>query len=332
MAQLFKFDFSKNTSSAKKEVPDKKSVGTTRPTMSATSSLPKRPTVAPTRASGSVDKIEMSNELFNEYRQYIYKSCGIYFTDAKKYLLEGRIARRLAIDKIRTFEEYLRFLQSPSGRSRMNSLFEAITINETYFFRANQQFEALENIIIPETISLKSNSFSPVYKIWVAASSTGEEAYTIAIIILERLKNRYPKVQFQILASDINNAVLEQAKKGIYKEYAIRNVPPPILKKYFRFDGANYHLVEEVKKMVKFTNINLYDSQQVRAVKGIDVIFCCNVLIYFDTASKQQVVSHLYDSLNKNGYLFIGYSESLHGISKAFHLVHLPKAMAYKKL
>lgn len=327
MTQLFKFDSSKQKSklpeSKQESVDNKKSAQpTTIPKMFSA----KRPTTS------TSDKLEMSYELFNEYRQYIYKISGIYFTDAKKYLLEGRIARRLAVNKLSTFEEYLQFLRSPNGRVEMNGLFETITINETYFFRANQQFEALEKIIIPETISAKGNTFNPIYKIWVAASSTGEEAYTIAIIILEKLKNRYPQVQFQILASDINNAVIEQAKKGIYKEYSIKNVPLHLLKKYFRFDGTSYHLVDEVKKMVKFSNINLYDPQQMRAIRGIDVIFCCNVLIYFDTASKQKVFSYLYDSLNKNGYLFLGYSESLHGISNSFHLIHLPKAMAYKKV
>ena len=331
MTQLFKFDFSKQRSkspeSKQQSVDNKESA---QPITTPTMFSAKRPIT--TNISSISSKLEMSDELFNEYRQYIYKASGIYFTDAKKYLLEGRIARRLAVNKLQNFEEYLRFLRSPNGRVEMNGLFEAITINETYFFRANQQFEALEKIIIPETISAKGNTFNPIYKIWVAASSTGEEAYTIAIIILEKLKNRYPQVQFQILASDINNAVLEQAREGVYKEYAIRNVPPHLLKKYFRFDGTSYHLVDEVKRMVKFSNINLYDSQQMRAVRGMDVIFCCNVLIYFDTTSKQQVVSYLYDSLNKNGYLFIGYSESLHGVSKAFHLIHLPKAMAYKKV
>ena len=319
-SQLFKFDFSKPT-------------GRPNTTPSTQGSSAGTPNTAGANFTQSIaEKMEMTPAVFEEFRSFIYKLCGIYFTDSKKYLLEGRIVMRLTVNKMRTFEEYLRFLKSPSGRTEFNDLFEAITINETYFFRAPQQFEALENIVIPEMISNKKTGALPsVYKIWVAASSTGEEAYTIAIIILEKLKNRYPNVQFQILASDINNAVIERAKRGIYKEYAVRNVDPYLLKKYFKFDGANYHLSDEVKKMVRFTNINLYDARQMRAVVGVDVIFCANVLIYCDIASKQQVVSYLYDSLNRGGYLFIGYSESLHGVSKAFKLVHLPRAMAYKK-
>jgi chemotaxis protein methyltransferase CheR len=311
-SQLFNFDFSKKRAETSSSKP---SIGTTTSTSSYTPS----------------DKMEMTTTVFNNFRSLIYKLCGIYFTDSKKYLLEGRIVRRLTANKMRTFEEYYKFIDSSAGRMELNELFEAITINETYFFRAPQQFEALENSIVPEVIPSKKGAGLQTFKIWVAASSTGEEAYTIAIIILEKFKLKYPHIQFQVFASDINNAVIEQAKQGIYKEYAIRNVPKNLLAKYFKFDGVNYRLNDEVKRLVKFANINLYDTQQMKAMRGMDVIFCCNVLIYFDIPSKQQVVSYLYDSLNKGGYLFIGYSESLHGLSKAFKLVHLPKSMAYKK-
>jgi len=145
------------------------------------------------------------------------------------------------------------------------------------------------------------------------------------------LKAKFPTVNFQIYASDIDRIVIEQAKKGIYREYAVRNIPKEQLTKYFKYDGTNYILSDQVKRMVHFSNINLYDAQQMRQMRDMDIVFCCNVLIYFDIASKQQVVSYIYDSLNKGGYLFIGYSESLHGLSKAFKLIHLQKAMVYKK-
>ncbi|MDR0926265.1 MAG: protein-glutamate O-methyltransferase CheR [Ignavibacteria bacterium] len=320
-SQLFKFDFSKRNPATPGAAPAQPAAGTPSTGIAA----------RPFGTAATTDKMEMSNETFNNFRNLIYKLCGIYFTDSKKYLLEGRIVRRLVSHKMRTFDEYYRFVESPAGRSELNELFEAITINETFFFRAPQQFEAMEKIVIPELISDKKDQTLPTFKIWIAASSTGEEAYTIAIIILEKLRNKYPNVQFQIFASDIDRVVLETAKKGIYKEYAIRNVPKDLLAKYFKYDGTNYILSDQVKRLVRFSNINLYDAAQMRQMRGIDVVFCCNVLIYFDMASKQQVISYIYDSLNKGGYLFIGYSESLHGLSKAFQLVHLPKAMAYKK-
>jgi chemotaxis protein methyltransferase CheR len=277
------------------------------------------------------NQLILSDGTFRELRDVVYSLCGIYYTESKKYLLEGRISKRIASKGLGSFEDYLNLLKSPQSRHEVNQLFEAITINETYFFRAEQQFEAFEKIIIPEILKTKGSTPNPVIRIWSAASSTGEEAYTIAMIFLERIKPLFPHVQFQILGSDINNAVLETARKGVYKEYSIRNVPQNFLNKYFVKQGNTYVLGDEVKKHVKFMNLNLYDSVQMRSIINCDVIFCCNVLIYFDIPSKQQVVSYLYDSLNKGGYLFIGYSESLHGISKAFKLIHLPKAMAYKK-
>lgn len=291
-----------------------------------------RPDTATPVSDRSTDsKLVLTDEVFKNLRDVIYVKSGIYFTEGKKYLLEGRIAKRVIANRMNTFDEYVTYLSSPRcTKEELYELYEAVTINETYFFRGDQQIEAFEKIIVPELIKRKVGT-SNVFRVWSAASSTGEEAYTLAMVILEKLKPMFPHVQFQILASDINKAVLESAKAGIFKEYAIRNIPSPYLTKYFKKQGSLYILSEEVKRMVKLANINLYDKNQMRAVVNCDVIFCCNVLIYFDIPSKQQVVSYLYDALNPGGYLFIGYSESLHGVSKAFKLVHLPKAMAYKK-
>lgn len=278
-------------------------------------------------------KLEMSDKTFDDLRMFIYDKCGIYFTDSKKYLLEGRIAKRLIALKLPTFESYLAFLKNDILRKELDNLFETITINETYFYRAQQQFEAFEKILIPEIIQnkIKKGETRPTFRIWSAASSSGEEAYTLALIIHENLRLKYPNVTFQILASDIDKNVLDSARDATYKDYAIRNVPQAQLDKYFVKKDNTYQLKNDIKKYVKFSQLNLFDSEAMRKVTSCDIIFCANVLIYFDTKAKQKVVSNLYNSLNKGGYLFIGYSESLHGISKAFKLIHLPKAMAYFK-
>lgn len=273
----------------------------------------------------------LSDDTFKRLKDVIYNKSGIYYNETKKYLLEGRVSRRLTDRGLNSFEEYIDLLNGPDGRMEMKELFKVITINETYFFRAQPQFDAFENVIVPEIMESRSRAAKPVFRIWSAASSSGEEAYTTAILVLEKLKPKYPGIQFQILASDLSNSVLEMARKGVYKEYAVRNIPEPYLKKYFDVSGNSYILNDKVKRMVKFMNLNLYDSTAVSTISGCDVIFCCNVLIYFDLPSKQKVIQNLYNSLNQGGYLFIGYSESLHGVTKAFKLVHLPKAMAYKK-
>lgn len=279
----------------------------------------------------SVNKTSMmSDEAFFSLRDFIYNNCGIYINESKKYLIELRIINRLQANNLKSFDEYTYFLARNNNRKELYELIDSITINETYFFRGLEQFEALTKAIIPEIIKIKSEKNKTV-RIWSAACSTGEEPYSIAIMINEYLKAEYPYVNFQILASDINKSVLETAKRGEYFEYSVRNTPEEFLSKYFVFKSNLYYLRNDIKRMVKFSNINLYDSEQVRMVSGCDIIFCCNVLIYFDAVSRKKVLADLYGIINNNGYLFVGESESLHGINKDFKLVHFPKAMVYKK-
>lgn len=295
---------------------------------------PERPKILTTGYSSQINdnSPKMDDATFRKFRDFIYQQCGIYYTENKKYLLEGRIAKRVDANNFKSFDEYYNFLSSPINiRKEMQPLFEVITINETYFFRNEPQFSALENIIAPEILKIKVSDQKRRFRIWSAASSSGEEPYTLAMIILEKFKPKYPQIQFEVVGSDISPGVLQTARSGVYREYSVRNMPKNYLQKYFTQDGDKYILQQEVRNIVKFLPLNLYDQPAMRAMNDFDVIFCCNVLIYFDNQSKQQVVSHLYDSLNKHGYLFIGYSESLHGISKAFRLIHFPKTIAYKK-
>ncbi len=291
------------------------------------------PPVLPGLAARTASTTVMTDEMFRTMRDFVYTQSGIYFVDAKKYLLEGRVAKRIEALKMSSFEEYYAFIASPlNRRQELPALFEAITINETYFFRNEPQFQALETIILPELLKKKLASPIKKLRLWSAASSSGEEAYTLAMIIAEQFKPRYPSVQFEIVGTDISPAVVAKAQQGVYQEYAVRNLPQNYLRKYFTRDTrGGYVLVPEIRSMVTFSRLNLYDTAAMRAMHLFDVIFCCNVLIYFDAQSKQQVVTHLYDALNSEGYLFIGYSESLHSISKAFRIVHFPKTIAYKK-
>lgn len=274
---------------------------------------------------------KLSDELFRQLREFIYQKTGIYFQDNKKYLVEGRVGKRLQILELNGFDEYLQLLRSPRGSAELPYLYEAVTINETFFFRNEPQFEVLEKTLIPDILTRRSTNGKARVKIWSAASSSGEEAYTIAMIYLEKLKPKYPWLELEIIGTDINDAVLETARSGVYREYSIRNIPPHYLEKYFDVDNGKYYLHDEVKKLVRFENLNLYDRARMKRLSQFDVIFCCNVLIYFDQKSKIQVVADLYDALNAGGYLFIGYAETLHGISSAFKLINFPKTVVYKK-
>jgi chemotaxis protein methyltransferase CheR len=274
---------------------------------------------------------ELTIEVFSELRKYIYNLCGIYFPDNKKYFLESRLQKRIRFLKLESFERYMDFLKYNANKNgEIKYLVEAITINETFFFRNQPQLDALVSGVIPSVAANKPKTNSKI-KIWSAASSSGEEAYSTAIILNELVKPKYPYLDFEIIGTDINHAVIETANSGVYKEYSIRNTPVYYLKKYFKNTNGSYEIDPQIKKMVTFKYLNLYDDAAMRAFINFDVIFCANVLIYFDVASKIRVVSNLYNSLNRNGYLFIGYAETLQGISKAFKLVSYPKTIGYKK-
>jgi chemotaxis protein methyltransferase CheR len=276
--------------------------------------------------------LKMSQMEFNEWRKYIYDLSGIYFQDNKKYLLESRLQRRMKYIGITSFNEYFNFIRfKPEGRNEIDYLMEAITINETYFFRNQAQLDVLVSKIIPDLIEKKRQLGNKKIKIWSAASSSGEEPYSVAMVINEFIKPYNNDFIFEIVGTDIDRNVIKTAQSGNYREYSIRNMPKHFLRKYFEFNGGSYALRPEIKKYVTFKVLNLYDEKAMRMMFNYDIIFCENVLIYFDTNSKVKVVSLLYDALNHGGYLFIGFSETLHGITRAFKIVNFPKTIGYLK-
>lgn len=275
---------------------------------------------------------KLSDSTFLELRKFIYLRTGIFFTEKKKYLIEGRIAKRLQLLKLDTFEDYLNLLKHSQYKNiEFEHLCNVITINETSFFRNEPQINAFEQRLVREVITVRKKQGTNKIKIWCAACSSGEEPYTVALLYLETIKPQYPDINFEIIGSDINTAMLDYAYKGIYSHYAIRSMPHTYVKKYFDNHNGLYHLHQEVKDLVQFEYINLIDHNRMRQMLHFDFIFCANVLIYFDHKAKVQVVGDLYNSLNRGGYLYIGSSEMLHGVSSAFKLVSLPKATAYKK-
>jgi len=274
---------------------------------------------------------KMTDQMFRSMREFIYQNTGIFFQDNKKYLLEGRLGKRLQVLDIDDFDRYLQLVRFGSDRiAEMKFLYDAVTINETFFFRNEPQFEAFERTLIPKFVEGKGSGRTRL-RVWSAACSSGEEAYTIAMIYLERLRPKYPFLDIEIIGTDISPSVLDTARSGIYREYSVRNTPRPFLEKYFDEVDGRFHLSSEVKQLARFYHMNLYDRPKMRGMGRFDIIFCANVLIYFDQQSKVQVVSDLYDNLNPGGSLFIGYAESLHGISSAFKVMNFPKTVAYQK-
>jgi len=274
----------------------------------------------------------LSDEMFILLREYIYDRTGIFFPEKKKYLLEGRLGKRIQFLRLDGYEEYLQLLKYGSKKEdEFDHLCEAVTINETFFYRNEPQFDVLEQVIIPELVAAKQSVGPPKLRIWSAACSTGEEPYTVALLYLEKLRHRFPALSVEIVGTDINASVLQTATKGSYGDYSVRNLAPQYLEKYFITGNGRFHLKDPVREMVTFQYHNLYDRGQMRMKRNFDIIMCRNVLIYFDMKSKIQVVAELYNNLNRGGYLLIGYSELLHGISSAFKIKSFAKTTAYKK-
>lgn len=276
-------------------------------------------------------KSSMTDDLFQRLRTFIYDHTGIYFQDNKRYLLESRVNRRIQALKLPDYDAYLRYLTQHIGRDELPRLYDEITINETYFFRNTDQFNVLEQTILPDLAEARLKNGPRRIRIWSAAASTGDEPYTLALIIKERIQPRYPGIRFEIVGTDINTQVLDVARAGIYGSYAVRNIPPAYLQRYFKQQGERYHLAPEISRMVTFKRLNLMDRSGMALMRSFDVILCANVLIYFDTHSKQQVVASLYTSLNPDGFLMLGFSETLYGITQAFQPVRFEKTIAYQR-
>jgi chemotaxis protein methyltransferase CheR len=266
----------------------------------------------------------LQDATFRQLRDFIYEKSGIFIPDTKKYLLEKKLGSRLEERKLASFDEYLPYVRSSLNGDEIGKLFDAVTVNETYFFREPQQLDAFNDTLVARIIESKG---SADIRIWSAASSTGEEAYTLAMMLMEKRLC----TKMEIFASDISNEVLEAAKKGVYGSYSMRTVKEPYLSKYFKKSEAGHEIDAIVKNVVKFMNVNLTDEKKIKSLPAMDAIFCRNVLIYFDDKAKQKAVSHLYDSLRPGGYLIIGSAESLHNVTRAFRPVLLNKVIAYQR-
>jgi chemotaxis protein methyltransferase CheR len=276
--------------------------------------------------------ILMTGEQFLQLRDFIYEKSGIYFADSKKSLLENRLTFRLKAYNFTDYDKYYYLLKyDPQAAKELRALYDTITTNETSFFRSPPQIEAFQDKAVPDVMARRQKAGEKALRLWSAGCSTGEEAYTLGIVLKEVLKESLREWDIKIYASDISEKALRSAKQAAYNEYALRTVPTDIRQKYFKADSGQFVIMDEIRNLVELQFLNFMDSQRVQLMKGFDIIFCRNVLIYFDDAARKKFVAQLYDNINPGGYLFIGHSESLHNITRAFKLVHFPGALGYKK-
>jgi chemotaxis protein methyltransferase CheR len=265
-------------------------------------------------------------------RDLIYEVAGIFHPDNKLRLLLDRCARRMKELKTKTLHEYFECLTiKPIRQAELIALLNEITIGETCLFRNLAQMEALRRIVIPKILEAKSLLPARHLRVWSAGCSTGEEPYTVSMVLLEEASDRLKDWSIEIQATDLNQRSLDEAKNGLYGTYSARNLSAYYREKYCTPVGEQLQIQPAVRRQVRFRRLNLSDDSRMAAMKTFDLIFCCNVLIYFDLVSKRRVLKHFYNSLLPHGYLFLGHSESLYGVTDAFRLVHLPGATAYVK-
>jgi chemotaxis protein methyltransferase CheR len=274
--------------------------------------------------------VPLPDDTFRLLRDFIHGYCGIFFDDGSKFLLERRLSRRLEQRQLNSFEEYYHFLRYDRKREEeLTILVDNLTTNETYFFRESPQLRAFSEEILPEFRSRPDGR--KTLRIWSAGCSTGEEPYTIAILLLES-GDWWRDWQVEILGSDINQRVLHTARKGVYRKGALRATGPDMLAKYFiEEDKGSFRIIDQVRQLVSFSYLNLLDPFKTSLVNNMDIIFCRNVIIYFDKEAKKKVIASFFDKIKEGGYLLLGHSESLINISNAFVLRTLKHDMVYQK-
>lgn len=277
-------------------------------------------------------ELKISDEEFLQLRDFIYQQCGIYIAENRKYLIENRLTNRIKELNLKSFGEYYQFLKyDPNKRTELNKLFEVVTTNETSFYRNPPQLQVFQDYVV-KTVIEEARKGTKRIRIWSAGCSTGEEPYTLAIILHEVLKSEIGSWDIKITANDLSEAVLASARRGVYSDYALRTTPKEIIDRYFIKEGSQFKVDPKLKQLVSFGQINLSDRMQLKRVERSQIVFCRNVIIYFDDEMKKQVISSYYDNLLPGGFLLIGHSESLHNISRTFKPEHHTGAIIYRKL
>ncbi len=273
-------------------------------------------------------KISLNDEVFRLLRDMVYDISGIYFADDSKFIMESRLqqsVRRKQFDSFRDYYYYLKYDQK--REEELSSLIDIITIHETYFFRESQQLQTFSQEVLPDLARMEASTKR--LRIWSAGCSTGEEPYTLSMLILE--SPLFHDWSIEIYASDISQSVLHTARRGIYQSASFRGMDPYYQGKYFTKEAAGFKIDDRVKKNVTFLYLNLNDQKKWILLPKMNVIFCRNVMIYFDLPAKKRIIEGFYGKLREGGYLLLGHSESLMNLSTQYALKHFKNDLVYQK-
>lgn len=260
---------------------------------------------------------ELRDKEFEKISKLVYELCGINLHDGKKELVKARLGKRLREGQFKSFAEYFRYVTTPEGSDELITMIDSLSTNLTYFFREDKHFQRLKSIL-PQIVRSDKSLTAPRLKIWCAGCSTGEEPYSLAITVRELLGN--DGAGTKIIATDISTRVLKKAMSGIYAEEKIKSIPKDILRRYFQYGTGTsaglFRVKPELRQLVDFRRFNLMEQPPAEFLS--DIIFCRNVMIYFDKATQSSLVNRFFHCLNKGGYLFVGHSESLTGLQHDF--------------
>ena len=275
--------------------------------------------------------LEMSLDQFGKLCRMIYEKLGLTFDERKVHFLTKRVGLRMNVLGIADISQYTFMLgyADPKGEE-MQALANLITINETYMFREYEQLQAFADYCLPEVVARKEKQGDRSLRIWSAGCSSGEEPYTLAIIVKE-VFNDSGSWDIRIAATDVDEDRLVMARAAVYGDRSVKNVPQEYVARHFVQNGENFHVSPSITALVDVGHLNLSDRLQMRSMRDFDFIFCRNVLIYFDDQSRKATVDHFYKALRPGGFIFLGHSESVGRISSAFSLRRLGESLVYMK-
>lgn len=269
---------------------------------------------------------------FAAIRDEVYRQLGLFFEDSKVYFIQKRIEKRMEIRGVESFADYAFLLRYGDKRgAEMQALANLITTNETYMFREFDQLRAFADHCLPIILTAREKANDRRMRIWSAGCSSGEEPYTLAIILKEVMHD-FASWDIKIKATDIDQVRLEMARRAIYDERSVKDVPADYFDRHIvRLPAGQYAIRPETARSVEIEHLNLHDRLAMRGMRQFDFIFCRNVLIYFDDASRKAVVDHFYNALRPGGFIFLGHAESVGRISTAFQLLRVGQHLVYRK-
>jgi len=265
---------------------------------------------------------------FEKFREFFYRKTGIQFEPSKRYFVDKRLVERIELTDSGTFRNYFTKLRFEASGEELQHLTNLMTVNETYFFREEYQFQCLVKSILPDIVSRKTDK-RPI-RIWVMPSSSGEEPYSIALYLLEYWTG-INDWDIEIIASDIDTKILAQARAGLYSARSVQQLPELLLRKYFERSTNGHQICDDLRNAVEFTRVNLAERADTRAYRDFDVVFCRNLLIYFDDVSRKAAAETFYDAMKPGGYICLGHSESMSRVSSLYKVRKFPEAIVYQK-